>query len=451
MIWTRLVPEPTKANGGMEDEEVTVEWQVATDESMTDVVKEGTTLASPEHAHSVHVDVQDLNPGTEYYYQFQAGEYTSQVGRTQTAPAPSSSIDEFTIAVACCQNLPTGYFNAYHDVAKQEPDLVLHLGDYIYEGGRQSSLASERSHKPVKDRLYSLGDYRIRYACYKTDPDLQEAHAMSPWAVVWDDHEVLNNYAADIGGRDSLKQFLRRRANAYKAYWEHQPLRSSRMPDGPNLPLYRRFKFGNLVTFNMIDTRQYRDPAPYSREQAQNPDRTILGEEQRNWVLDGLENTSAQWNVLAQAVRFGASGLEFGGGEKWDGYLADRKQLCNAMAQQSDLNSVVLSGDLHRSNAYDLKADYMDPDSETVGTEYLVTSISPFGDASGNKKTNFDDPPWQKFWGDHRGYMYCTITPEQWQTDYRAVETVEEPESNAYTVASFVTEAGNPGAQFSVE
>ncbi|MFC7157932.1 alkaline phosphatase D family protein [Halomarina halobia] len=452
VIWTRLAPEPLEGDGGMPDRQMPVNWKVATDEHMRDVIADDAAIARPEHAHSVHVDVRGLEPNTEYYYQFRVGSSTSPVGRTKTAPAADADVDEFRFAFASCQNYQSGYYTSHRHLAEEDLDVAFHLGDYIYEGGAQGSLG--RGHEPPRE-IRSLDDYRIRYAQYKSDPDLQAAHAAFPWIVTWDDHEVANNYADEIDEGTPPEEFLKRRASAYQAYWEHQPLRRSRMPDGPDLPLYRRFAFGDVAEFNVLDTRQYRDDQTSSSEEASAPERTILGDEQEQWLLDGLGDSGARWNVLVNQVPFAATDddpdpdeVDFGGGDKWDGYRADRETLLEFMTGRSGLNPVVVTGDVHRNFVYNLKSDFSDPDSETVGTEYVGSSISSGGDTSGTTTYGSGvNTPWRKFFNNDRGYVRCTLTAEEWRADYRVVSTVEEPNASVSTVASFLTEAGTPGAK----
>ena len=384
---------------------------------MDDIVGKGNAKARPEYAHSVHIDVRGLDADTEYYYRFKIGPDRSPVGRTKTAPAEGAEVDEFRFAFASCQNYPFGYYTAHDHLADEDLDLAIHLGDYIYEGGAQGSF--DRGHEPPRE-IESLADYRVREAQYKTDENLQDAHAAFPWLVTWDDHEVENNYAdATSQDNDPTQEFLECRANAYQAYFEHQPLRPSRMPDGPNLPLYRRFTFGKLVEFNVLDTRQYRDDQVDSAEEVDNPGRTILGDEQEEWLVDGLNGSRSRWNVLANQIPLAATDenpnpdvQNFGGGNKWDGYRADRKTLLDVMAADSDLNPVVITGDVHRNYAYNLKADFSNPSSETVGTEYVGSSISSFDD--GSEITQYGPSlgePWQRFFNDERGYVRCTINP----------------------------------------
>ncbi|WP_342765906.1 alkaline phosphatase D family protein [Haladaptatus sp. DYF46] len=518
VLWTRLAPNPLESDGGMPDFNVPVQWKIIAkhhhdggwddhrdhddDHDWSDhhdqndghwehnvddrdkwdsnrelnfnsenegkrdsgrntgrgfhLVQSGVAFARPEHAHSVHIEVEDLEPNTEYYYQFRFGRYRSPLGRTKTAPTADSEIDELEFAFVSCQNYPYGYYTAHEHLAEEELDVAFHLGDYIYEGDSKGSL--DRGHEPSRE-IRSLSDYRIRYAQYKSDSNLQEAHAAFPWIVTWDDHEVANNYADEIDEGTPPEEFLERRAAAYQAYWEHQPIRRSRMPDGPDMPLYRRFTFGQLAEFDVLDTRQYRDDQTASSEAANDPERTILGDEQEQWLLDGFDDTASTWNILANQVPVAATDenadpteIDFGGGDKWDGYRADRQTLLDAMAQNDDLNPVVITGDVHHNYVYNLKADFSDSDSETVGTEYVGTSISSFGDASGLTQYGPSaGEPWQRLSNADRGYVRCTLTPEQLQTDYRVVSTVEEPTATIDTLASFVTEAGTPGAQLVTE
>lgn len=455
VLWTRLAPEPLEADGGMPDRQVPVNWKVATDEDMQDVVESGSAVARPEHAHSVHVEPEELEPNAEYYYQFRVGSAQSPVGRTKTSPTSDSNVDEFDFAFVSCQRYVDGYYTSHEHLAEEELDVAFHLGDYIYETGAQGTIG--RGHEPARE-CETLTDYRVRYAQYKSDSNLQAAHAAFPWIVTWDDHEVVNNYA-DENDSAPPEEFLERRAAAYKAYWEHQPLRRSRMPDGPDMPLYRRFTFGDLAEFNVLDTRQYRDALTKSTEVASDPDRTILGDEQEEWLLDGLDSSSSRWNVLANQTVFAARDtdldpdeVDFGGGDKWDGYRADRQTLLDFMADRSELNAVVISGDVHNNAVYDLKADFHDPESETVATEFVGTSISSLGDKYGRPTwgDSFEpreNTPWRKFWNNNRGYVKCTLTSDRWQTDYRVVSTVEEPSASVSTLASFFTHDGAPGAK----
>ena len=256
VLWTRLAPWPLDPDGGMPRRAVPVDWQVATDPRMRRVVRGGRVLADPRHAHAVHVEVEGLEPGRPYWYRFHAGGHLSRLGRTRTCPDPDRPLGRLDLAVVSCQSWESGYYTAYRHLADDDVDVVLHLGDYIYETAARRG----RPRMHVGGETTDLAGYRVRHALYKTDPDLQEAHARHPFAVTFDDHEV-NNHAGRQPAQDGdPAAFVRRRTAAYRAAWEHLPLR--RPPRGARLPLYRRLRFGDLVEVNLLDTRQYRDDHP---------------------------------------------------------------------------------------------------------------------------------------------------------------------------------------------
>jgi alkaline phosphatase D len=442
VLWTRLAPKPLTDDGGMGDREVPVMWELAADEDMTEIVSEGSVTTNSRFAHSIHVDVTGLESDTTYYYRFKSGSYQTSVGMTKTAPPTDEELDAFDFAFVSCQDWPKGYFTAYNHLAEEDIELVIHLGDYIYGKNIQTSL--DRSHEPPHE-LESLADYRIRYSQYKTDEHLQKAHAAFPWIVTWDDHEVVNNYAGDDYKDIPHDEFLEQRTNAYQAYFEHQPLRLSRMPDGPNLPLYRRFSFGNLLEFSVLDTRQYRDDIVHSTKKTEDPNRTILGDQQEEWLLKGFQNSDSTWNVLANQVLMASVSIS---NDWWDGYKADRQTVLNAMGENPDLNPVVITGDIHRNYVYDLKSDFSDSNAPTVGTEFVGTSLTSGMNGSGiTQYGQSAREPWQRFFSDHRGYVRCTVTGDRWQSDYRVVSTVEDQTASISTLVSFATENGTPGAK----
>ncbi|HEX3157585.1 MAG TPA: alkaline phosphatase D family protein, partial [Gemmatimonadaceae bacterium] len=304
VLWTRLAPDPLRG-GGMPPRRVPVRWEIAADEGFARIVQRGEALALPELAHSVHVEVRGLASDRVYWYRFITGGAASPVGRTRTAPAAGARLDRFALAFASCQSYQSGYYTAHRHLANEDVNLVVFLGDYIYEGGIDQG--GVRRH--TGPEIMSLGDYRDRYALYKTDPDLQAAHAAFPWTVTTDDHEVDNNYAGEISERyDAPQLFLQRRAAAYQAYYEHMPLRRSSMPKGPDLPLYRRLGFGDLLELNVLDTRQYRTDQPCGDSvtphcaESLSPDATILGAAQERWLLDGLGASAARWNLLGNQL-----------------------------------------------------------------------------------------------------------------------------------------------------
>jgi alkaline phosphatase D len=475
VLWTRLAPAPLEG-GGMPAVPVEVRWEIASDEQMRRVVRTGTAIATPELAHSVHVTADGLEPTSWYWYRFGAGSATSPVGRTRTAPVPGSATDQLRFAFASCQHWMHGYYAAYRDIAASDLDLVVFLGDYIYEGGILPGSGVRDAHDvPVQARIpaTTLDEYRRRYALYKLDPDLQAAHHRFPWVVTWDDHEVSDDYASDLPGAGSgSEEFLIRRAAAYQAAYEHQPFRVA-APDGPGLRIYRRFAFGDLVDLAILDTRQYRSKqvSCSPAERAQNggycrasldPSRTLLGAEQKRWLLDGLATSKARWSVIGNQVPFARRNFgtvetpSFGGaGDKWDGYTAERDEILRAIAGNvrggvgGDV--VFITGDLHENYVFDIPADWNDPASPTVATEFVGTAISSEGHMRGTRHTTTFGPttadPRRRLHSDHNGYVRCVARREWLEADFRVVATAWERDAAVTTLASFTVARGAPGAR----
>ena len=453
VLWTRLATEPSSASNG-----IPVEWSIATDERMSRVVKKGRTIAPPNLGHSVHVEVRGLEPARWYWYQFKAGSHLSAMGRTKTAPDKRKSSDKLSFAFASCQHYEAGYFTAYEHMAKEDIDLIVHLGDYIYEG-------SPRTGRP---RLHdgpepsTLNEYRARYALYRSDPDLQKAHALFPWIVTWDDHEVDNNYANDKAEDGSPRdRFLERRANAYQAYYEHMPLRRSSMPHGSSLRLYRRLTFGDLAEFSVLDTRQYRSDQPCGDgnkpqcEDALKPSQTMMGLEQERWFYNGLVRSRARWNVIAQQVMMAKVDRRAGpeqaySMDQWSGYEAARNRVLHFLHEHKPSNPVVITGDIHSNWVADLKLDFAEPKSPTLATEFVGTSITSGGNGADSQKgveAYLPENPHVHFYNNQRGYVRCVVTRDKWQSDYRVLPYVEQRGADVKTRASFVVENGHPGAQ----
>ncbi len=429
VLWTRLAPDPFNG-GGMPSINVPVQWQVALDEKMNKVVRRGSTIATPQLGHSVHVDVGGLEPGRWYWYQFQTGSQASQIGRTRTAPATGQKTERFRFAFASCQDWQSGYYAAYKHMAREDLDLIIHLGDYIYEGEAQANKIRQHN----SGEAVTLDEYRNRYALYKTDPNLQAAHAHAPWVVTWDDHEVDNNWASNIPQdpeKQSPQQFLQRRIAAFQAYYEHMPLRLSSKPTVNNMQLYRRLTFGDLVEFNVLDTRQYRSDQPCGDsikplcDEALNQAATMTGKEQEKWLFAGLERSQARWNVIAQQIVF--TQYDWAAGEKtafnldaWDAYVAARERIMNFLKQRKPNNPVVISGDTHSSWVSNLLADFKNPQSAIVGTEFVGTSITSDFSASDIIEKALPENPWVKYFnGRQRGYVLCDLTRDRWRTDFR--------------------------------
>jgi alkaline phosphatase D len=452
VLWTRLAPDPLEG-GGMPDRPVRVEWEVATDERMRRVVRRGSVYAVPDRAHAVHAEVHGLRSDSWYWYRFRAEGYLSMTGRTRTTPAAHADPRRLRFAFVSCQNWQDGLWPAYHGLASEDLDLVVPLGDYIYEGGVDP--AAVRQHNSPE--IVTLADYRNRHALYRTDPSLQAAHAAFPWMITWDDHEVDNNYAGDVP-EDGQPDFLARREVAYQAYEEHMPLPRRLRQHGTRV--YRDAAWGRLLGLHVLDTRQYRTDQPcgdgiqFPCPAQVDPAATMTGPEQERWLLRELDRSRARWNVIAQQVIMARVDFLPGDGEvfnmdQWDGYVAARNRLLGFVHHRQPSNPVVITGDIHSSWVSDLKADFLDPDSATIGTEFVGTSISsdfPVELIPAVEAALPGNPHLRYFDGRRRGYTRCEVTKRQWQTDYRTVETTLDPEAPVTTTASFVVADGEPGA-----
>lgn len=459
VIWTRLALEPLAADGlgGMPSSTFQVNWQVAADERFENVVKAGVTSAAPGWAHSVHVEVAGLRPGREYWYRFRVGPHLSAAGRALTTPALGSSPASLHLAFASCSNYPAGLFTAYGALAAERPDVILHLGDYQYEGG---GTGIGRTHAGPETKR--LAGYRQRQAQYKTDLDLQAAHAAAPWLVVWDDHEVDNNYADEVAARPVEQPgFVERRAAAYRAYYENMPLRRRSVPAGPDLDLYRRSVWGDLANLHMMDTRQYRSDQAcgdgYKNcADADDPTRSLPGLEQEKWLLDGFRDSRARWDILGQQVFFGrrdndptaATTVSM---DAWDGYRASRQRITQGWVDAQVRNPVVLTGDVHAHWASDLYLDYDEAAStKPVGSELITSSITSGGNGYDEADGTHPWAAWNpnlRFWTNLRGYVSTTITRTELTARYRCVPFVTTPGAEAFTRATFVLEDGVRGLQ----
>lgn len=456
VLWTRLAPNPL-IGGGMSPEQVEVRWEVAKDKSFRQIVTSGTAIAGPKYGHSVHVEVDGLAPSSWYYYRFHANGETSPIGRTKTAPAFDAKLDELNFAFASCQSYAAGYYTAYDHLVEEDLDVVFFLGDYIYEKGGQGKIG--RGHLP-KHEIYSLEDYRIRYAQYKSDPSLQAAHAAFPWIVTPDDHEVKNNWGGEGPPYENNEDFLARRAIAFQAYYEHMPLRKESKPENIDMQLYRDFTYGNLAKFNVLDTRQFRtdfacnDGVHSDCSERLDPSRTILGDEQETWLFNNLKDSDTQWNILPQQIMIAQGDREAGEGtaysmDKWDGYVESRNRLFDLLKTNDIKNMVVLTGDSHKNWVNNLKEDFDHPDSPILGTEFMGTSISSSGDgevmnALGEKL--LDENPHIKYFNAQRGYVRCSLTPDTFRADYRIIPFVTRQGAPVKTSASFIVKNGKPGA-----
>ncbi len=463
-LWTRLAPLPLQPDGGVgRDEVLPVTWQVAEDETFATVVVEGRQRAVSELAHSVHVDVRGLRPARPYFYRFLCGDEVSPVGRTRTAPAPGAAVDRLRFAIGSCQHYEQGYFAAHRHVADDAPDLMIFLGDYIYE----SSWGDDLVRRYVGEEPHALGEYRVRHAQYKADADLQRSHAAMPWLVTWDDHEVDNDHA-DAQSEYLDPRFLQRRAAAYQAYYEHMPLPGAMRPrpDG-GLRLHTEVRWGAHARILMLDGRQYRSPQACPDALKGGGGRTIehgdcadldatgrslLGPAQERWLDDALARRGWRWNILAQTTLMSAHD-EMPGPEhsirtdRWDGYPRTRDAVLSMLERHRVANPLVVGGDIHATVLADLKRDPFDPRAPILASEVCGTSIS----SQGAKQEEFArsaalNPHFRFARSDRRGYCLLTLERDA-RIDVRALEDVKRRDSGIETLGRFAIANGTPGIQ----
>jgi alkaline phosphatase D len=451
VIWTRLIKDVRLPNGAIPDNPQLVNWEIATDESFSNIVQSGKTNTNPFWAHSVHIEVNGLEPSSYYYYRFKTKSFDSPVGKSKTTPVSNDKLDKLNFAILSCQSYLGGYYTAHEHLAEENLDVVLFLGDYIYEFKGNEGVGG-RIHYPHK-LLETLEDYRLRYAQYKSDPSLQNIHAAFPWLVTFDDHEVRNNW----GGEDDEKS-LNRQAAAFKAYYEHMPVRKSAIPNDYHIQIYRKCSYGDLVDFNILDTRQFRSKPACGSNQTENcpdrndPSRTIFGEQQEEWLFNNLKTSTKRWNILANQVLMAYIDNQQGLGtkvgiDKWDGFVNSRDRLFSTIIENNLKNVVVLTGDSHKNWVNDLKEDFNQPQSRTIATEFGGTSLTSGG--NGTKKYGGDimaENPHIKYASNRRGYVKCTLTPERMQADFRTVEYVDRKGAPISTEASFYVKNNEPGA-----
>lgn len=450
VIWTRLAPDPSAPDGGMPDRAVPVRWEVAADEGMRKIVRSGRATARPSSVHTVHVDVGGLEPGRDYWYRFRAMGEATEPARTRTAPARDRLAPRMLLAQASCQHVNQGYYTAYEDMAQHDIDLVVHLGDYIYESS-EGPVPAGRLGDPI-----TVDDYRLRYALYKQQPALQAMHMRAPWVVTWDDHEVENNYTSDLPEPGSTTpdraSFLRRRAAAYRAWWEHQPVRLER-PTSSDLRIYRRLGFGRLMDLHMLDTRQYRseqcgdgtDIGPVCDEGMTSS--TVLGRKQEQWLGRSLRASRARWNVIGNQVvlqqwRF-APGNTIWNLDQWDGYPAARARMMEQLARAGG-RPIVLTGDVHSSWVGTLARDLDDASSPVLGSEFVGPAISSLPSpllASAIPTILANSPHLRWAEGEQRGWVRHEVTPNEWTAEYRLVGDGLVPGSPVATAATFTVDA----------
>lgn len=458
ILWTRLAPEPLQG-GGMPAGDVEVRYRVWEDAEMRRLFREGNVVAPEADAHSVHLKLDGLKPGRDYWYRFAVGDYESPVGRTRTANRGAKSAK---LALASCQNWQSGYFAAYTDMAAWAPDCVIHVGDYIYEGGA-GTLGSRQVEKPGETQTFrtvrqhnsaeinTLWDYRNRYALYKGDLSLQAAHAASPWLVSMDDHEVDNNWAGAIPQdpwAQTALEFKVRKLAAFKAWYEHMPVERPPTLAGidTSLQMYGTYRFGPAQV-HLLDTRQYRSdqvcgtgfPGQEICNDLADPKRTLLGKDQEDWLKRALDESDAQFNVLASQIwmapyRFSAANAAARVNmDAWDGYPVARNRMLETIGT-GVANPVVVSGDWHCAAAMTIHADPNNASSRRIGHEFAGTSISSdCGWMHEMDKLRSENPHVRHLNARQRGYCRFDVSTRNWTTSYRVVDDPYDPKSACRT------------------
>lgn len=444
VLWTRLAAAPLDANGGMGTRNVRVDWEIATDANFATVVQTGFETAIPAEGHSVHAEPRGLAPGAWYFYRFKADGHISPVGRTRTAPALGTTPASLKFAFASCQHFEEGWYHAHRYIAQDNPDVVLFLGDYMYEA-QSGQPTRVRQYVALDNIVNTLSEYRIRYAQHHIDPDLKAAHAAAPWLVVFDDHEVKNNW---WGVSSAIPETQRR--EAFQAFWENMPLPKAMKPTSAAIKLYRRVDWGTLARFHMMDTRQYRNQQASANNCAQvnSTTRTLTGPTQEQWLLDGLTARSSGWDFLGQQVFFayrdydGNPSTCDGSTDSWDGYRANRARITQGWIDRKVRNPIVLTGDVHTHWANDLRLNQAGP---IVGTELVTSSVTSMGSNNPAGSTN---NPGVNFIGNHRGYVRVTVNAQQLTAEFTRLSSILErdPAKISLSVSRrYVVQDGRPG------
>lgn len=455
VLWTRLAPRPFDPDGGMDPASVPVEWEVARDPTMRHRIRRGRVRAVQARAHTVHVDVRGLAPGREYWYRFRVDGHESPIGRMRTLPAPGATPRSFRLGVGSCQNWPSGFFTPLGHAADEHYDLFMHLGDYVYEYGIPATTPrGPDTPAPARPAPYTLEEWRYRYALYKQDPDLQAAHASCPWITTWDDHEVKNDYAGTIHATGSIAEL---RANAYRAWLEHQPVRAAMLGGDGGVRIHREVDLGRLARIDLLDGRQYRDRPTCSWgegpqcEDYFDPTVSMLGADQEVWLISSLASSQARWNVLGNNVLFSRLNHEPVNGERlwhdaWDGFPANRQRIIDTWVSAGVRNPITILGDWHSTFVNDVLADFEDPSSPVVGSEIggMALCQSTQYQAYYGPMIPFN-PHIKYFDGDTRGHLRVTIEADEFRADLRMAPTVTTRGAPAFTMGSWVVEDGRPG------
>ena len=463
VIWTRLAPQPFEPDGGLGDKAVEVRWTVAADAGFKQVVRAGAEVAHPERGHAVHVELTGLASDRPYWYRFEAGGVRSPTGRGVTLPAVGAPKDRCRLAWASCQHFEQGWFTPYKDMVAWNPDLVLHLGDYIYE----SSFGQQvRRHPNLEPR--TLADYRVHHAVYKLDEYLQAAHAASTWALIWDDHDVENDYAGLVPENPAeLADFPARRAAAYQAFFENLPIARRSLVSRGEMRIYQQLVWGDLAQMILLDARQYRspracvDPARWRTTlkacpDNAAPDRTVLGSEQEYWFGQTLDRGPTRWSAIVQPTMFAhfrqknAQGEDVAYQDGWSAYPVARQQILDRIARRGKQDVVILGGDMHTFFANDIRADWSKPDSPVVAAEFVAGSVT---------TKNYNYERWMKMLAepgnehikfmDDRQHGWCAadIGRDRWTVDFRVASSTWTRDPTFSTLRRWTVEHGRAGVQ----
>ncbi len=494
VIGTRLLGA-APADAPIDPVPVAIAWEVADDPSFSRIVARGRTLALPAFAHAVQVEVAGLRPDRWYWYRFHAGlgdsSATSPIGRSRTTPDAAGAIGRWRLAFASCQQYEQGYYGAYRHLLADGVDLVVFLGDYIYESSwGQHHVRHHGTPEPV-----TLDEYRARHALYRSDPHLQAMHAAVPWVACWDDHEVQNDYAGDQA-QDLAPDFPWRRAAGYRAWAETMPQRpmarrmaqavacvmagasadagqgragqseagcSVALADWQRWPIHRQFDIGPLLSLILLDDRQYRSPQACPSPgrgggrivrdcvSLADPSRTLLGFEQERWLDQRLRASRATWTLIGQQTLFSRADREPGPGEAfssdtWDGYPAARQRLLDSIAGSRVSNPLIIGGDVHANWVSAVRADFDRPGAPVIASEFCGTSITSQGGPQARHDQARDENPWFLLAESrHRGYGLMTLDRQRCVTELRVVDDVRRPDPAVSTLAAFEVRAGQPG------
>ncbi len=466
VLWTRLGLAEVEA-AGRSRSPIPVAWQIAHDRNFGHIAKQGEVLASPTLAHAVHAEVSGLEPDREYFYRFISGDAVSATGHTRTFPETNAAVKKLRIAYASCQQWGNGYYSAYRHMLAEQVDVVMFLGDYMYE---------YPASKPFDIRpttggwITTLDGYRSRYALHKSDKDLQAMHAACPWIVTWDDHEVQNDYAATHPGNSGkpVDDFMARRRAAYQAFYEHMPVRREQFASLLNglsteVRVFGNIAYGQLANIYMLDNRQHRDLQACTRNGRpggsrvdpstcaiwNDPQRTLLGSKQEAWLNAEFASARTTWNVIGLQSVFGPRNFSTDGGQSysndgWDGYPAARNRLIDSMRNTQLANPVMLGGDVHQNWVGNILADYNNPASKKIGVEFCGTSITSLTMLTNAEQAKIIERHPHFVFGDceSRGFGVVEITPTHMTTTLKAVRDATDPLSDAFTLARFHVEAG---------